>query len=52
MPADSRISRIRKKIEILRLTGERLNFDYKEVIRGQNMEQNVLLRPGDIIIVK
>ena len=28
-----------KKIEILRLTGERLNFDYKEVIRGQNMEQ-------------
>ena len=40
-----------KKIEIMRLTGERLDFNYKEVIQGRNMSQNVLLQPGDIIVV-
>ena len=41
-----------KKIVIMRLTGERLNFNYKEVIKGKKMEQNIYLKPGDIIIVK
>ena len=41
-----------KKIVVMRMTGERLNFNYKEVIKGKNMDQNVYLKPGDIIIVK
>jgi polysaccharide export outer membrane protein len=41
-----------KKIVVMRVTGERLNFNYKEVIRGKKMEQNIYLKPGDIIIVK
>lgn len=40
-----------KKIIIMRATGERLNFNYKEVIKGKKMEQNIYLTPGDIIIV-
>ena len=30
-----------KKIVILRLSGERLNFNYKDVIKGKKMDQNV-----------
>ena len=41
-----------KKIVIMRVTGERLNFNYKDVIKGKNMDQNIYLKPGDIIIVK
>jgi polysaccharide biosynthesis/export protein len=41
-----------KKIVVMRVTGERLNFNYKEVIKGKNMDQNIYLKPGDIIIVK
>jgi polysaccharide export outer membrane protein len=40
-----------KKIVIMRVTGERLNFNYKEVIQGKKMDQNIYLKPGDIIIV-
>ncbi len=40
-----------KKIIIMRVTGERLNFNYKEVIQGKKMDQNIYLKPGDIIIV-
>lgn len=29
----------------------RLVFNYKEVARGRRMEQNVLLRPGDTVII-
>jgi polysaccharide export outer membrane protein len=39
-----------KKIVILR-KGERLKFNYKEVIKGKNPEQNILLENGDYIIV-
>ncbi len=39
-----------KKIILLR-KGERLKFNYKEVIAGKRMEQNVLLESGDQIIV-
>jgi polysaccharide export outer membrane protein len=39
-----------KKIVVLR-NGERLKFNYKEVIKGKNPEQNILLENGDYIIV-
>jgi polysaccharide export outer membrane protein len=39
-----------KKIVIMR-GNERLKFNYKEVIKGKNMEQNIMLQPGDHIIV-
>jgi polysaccharide export outer membrane protein len=31
--------------------GTRFKFNYKDVIRGKKMEQNILLQPGDIIVV-
>jgi polysaccharide export outer membrane protein len=40
-----------KKIEIIRKTGERFRFNYKDVIKGRHTEQNIRLMPGDIIIV-
>jgi polysaccharide export outer membrane protein len=39
-----------KKIIILR-KGQRLKFNYKEVIAGKKMEQNIALENGDQIIV-
>lgn len=39
-----------KKIIILR-NGTQFRFNYKEVIHGKKMEQNILLQPGDQIIV-
>jgi polysaccharide biosynthesis/export protein len=39
-----------KKIAILRGT-ERLRFNYKEVRGGKRLDQNILLQPGDQIIV-
>lgn len=39
-----------RKISILRGT-ERLRFNYKEVRSGKHLEQNILLQPGDQIIV-
>ena len=39
-----------KKIIIMR-AGKQYHFNYKEVIHGKNMEQNILLQPGDQIIV-
>jgi polysaccharide export outer membrane protein len=29
----------------------KLSFDYKEVIKGKNLAQNVELRPGDTIVI-
>ena len=29
----------------------RISFDYGKVIKGQNMELNIMLRPGDTIVV-
>ncbi len=46
----------KSKIEILRIKPdgkvESHRFNYKEVIRGKNLKQNILLEPGDQIIVK
>jgi polysaccharide export outer membrane protein len=44
----------RKRIYILRTEGGReyrLDFNYEEVIRGEHMEQNVVLLPGDTVVV-
>jgi polysaccharide export outer membrane protein len=40
----------KKKIVIIR-NGTRYHFNYKEVVAGKKMEQNILLQPGDQIIV-
>lgn len=39
-----------KKIVILR-NGQRLPFNYREVTKGKKLEQNIVLEPGDYIIV-
>jgi polysaccharide biosynthesis/export protein len=42
------------KIVIVRKEEERerrLNFNYREVLKGQRTEQNILLKPGDTVIV-
>ena len=39
-----------KKIYILR-GSERLKFNYKDVIKGKNLEQNIPLKSGDHIVV-
>jgi polysaccharide biosynthesis/export protein len=39
-----------KKIYVLRGT-ERLPFNYKDVLRGKHMEQNIRVEPGDHIVV-
>ena len=44
----------RKKIYILRQQGTeqaKLLFNYDDVIRGRHIEQNILLQPGDTIVV-
>ena len=38
------------KITVLR-GKERIKFNYKDVIKGKNLEQNILLKPGDYVIV-
>jgi polysaccharide export outer membrane protein len=39
-----------KKIVIMR-GNERLKFNYNEVVKGKKLEQNILLQPGDHIVV-
>lgn len=39
-----------KKIYILR-GDKRIYFNYKDVMRGKHMEQNILLQPGDHVII-
>lgn len=31
---------------------QRLKFNYKDVVKGKNVEQNIVLRPGDTILVR
>jgi polysaccharide export outer membrane protein len=40
-----------KKIVIMHSDGTQSKFNYKEVVHGKNLEQNILLQPGDQIIV-
>ena len=39
-----------KKIYILR-GDQRIPFNYKDVLKGKNMDQNILLKPGDHVVV-
>jgi polysaccharide export outer membrane protein len=42
------------KIKILRQKGSKIikiPFDYGEVEKGENLEQNILLEPGDVVVV-
>ncbi len=44
----------KNKIQIIRSEGQekiKIKFNYDQVIRGINLSQNILLRPGDVIIV-
>jgi polysaccharide export outer membrane protein len=41
----------KNSIMILRASGQQLQFDYSKVSRGRNMDQNVILKRGDTIIV-
>jgi polysaccharide biosynthesis/export protein len=40
----------KKKIVILR-KGKRIKFNYNDVVKGKNTDQNIYLEPGDYIIV-
>ena len=43
-----------KKIHILRQENNKtvkLPFNYKEVLKGENLEQNIILKRGDVIVV-
>ena len=43
-----------KDIKILRREGGReraIPFNYKQVERGQRLEQNIVLKPGDTVLV-
>lgn len=43
----------RKNIYVLRGGDKknRLHFNYKEVVKGKNSEQNIILQPGDTVVV-
>jgi polysaccharide export outer membrane protein len=45
----------KKDIVIIREEGgatKRMHFNYNDVIKGKHLEQNVFLKPGDIIVVR
>ena len=42
------------KIKILRREGEQqkaIGFRYGDIVKGQKLEQNILLRNGDVVVV-
>ncbi len=44
----------RNKVEIIRTFGGqkiKTRFNYSQVVRGKNLQQNIPLKPGDVIIV-
>ena len=40
-----------KNITVLRKSGQVLKFNYRDVAKGKNLEQNVVLLPGDTVVV-
>ena len=50
MPAGSRISPTARKYTYS-AGDKRLPFNYKDVLRGKHMEQNIRVEPGDHIVV-
>ena len=51
MPAVSATSPTRRTLSFCTST-ERIKFNYNDVIKGKHMEQNIQLKPGDIIVVR
>lgn len=44
----------KNKIQIIRTQGNekvKIKFNYKQVIKGKNLDQNIPLKPGDVILV-
>jgi polysaccharide export outer membrane protein len=44
----------KNKVEIIRTFGGqkiKTRFNYSQVVRGKNLQQNIALKPGDVIIV-
>ncbi|HXA49327.1 MAG TPA: polysaccharide biosynthesis/export family protein [Candidatus Acidoferrum sp.] len=41
-----------KRITVIHENNERDYFNYKEVLAGKKLDQNIWVRPGDIIVVK
>lgn len=44
----------RNEIRVMRREGDRqivIPFEYDRVIRGQKLEQNIVLRAGDVVVV-
>jgi len=44
----------KNKIQIIRIQGNekvKIKFNYKQVIKGKNLDQNIPLKPGDVILV-
>jgi polysaccharide biosynthesis/export protein len=42
------------KIRIMRRTGEKtiqMQFDYTEIVKGKKISQNIILKPGDVVVV-
>ena len=42
------------KIRIMRRTGDKavqMQFDYSQIVKGKNTSQNIILKPGDVIVV-
>jgi polysaccharide biosynthesis/export protein len=42
-------------ITIIRTVGgqeKRLKFNYNDVVKGKNVKQNILLQPGDTVVVR
>ncbi|MEO8369884.1 MAG: GWxTD domain-containing protein [Candidatus Solibacter sp.] len=42
----------RLQITVMHAAGDAVTFNYQDVISGKNAEQNILLKAGDIVIVK
>ena len=43
-----------RKIKVLRRLGDRttvIPFDYAQIERGEDLEQNIVLQPGDVVVV-
>ena len=44
----------KSNIDIIRKEGDKkikINFNYNEVVAGKNLNQNIPLKPGDVIVV-
>ncbi len=44
----------KSKVQVIRDDGNRrmkIKFDYNQVVKGKNLDQNIPLKPGDVIIV-